>query len=373
MKKCMKGRLGILEIHFNFIMNIFPYIYDSEKSLEVSKRTKSFLQKNQKIKEKIEELGWAYFSTGKTIPQTTENFWSGHFFPFTESWDELQISFNLAIFGFYKQAFMSLRSGLELGLLSVYYNINDDGHKAVQNWLKSKDSWEANTPRTDKIWQILNSNNNIRSFNKEFSFREHFNRLSFLNNYIHTKGYKYSNKLGIFKSNFQTFEEKIFIKWFNAYHEVIIIIATLHLLKYPIAVIEFDWSKKCGIDNPFPVLEIYEIEKISNLLPNDYMTAIKKIADEDESTQDLYKHIKEIPDMTKEEKESQILELDKSLIENGQGFIEWEKQETKLMAKYSKKDKDKALKRIEIIRKWAIENDMMKPKIERLKEQGFFK
>lgn len=276
-----------------------PYIYSPEKSIEVLKETETFFRKNTSLKTKIEELGWVYESIGKTIPQTTENFWSGHFFPFMESWNELQISFNLAIFGLYKQAFMSLRSGLELGLLSVYYNINDEGHKTVQAWLRAKDSWEANTPRSDKIWKILKSNKNILKFNDKFHLYERFNKLSFLHNYAHTKGYKFSNKLGILKSNSQTFEEKIFIKWLETYEEILVIIATLHLLKYPIGIIEFEWGKKCGIDNTYPVLEIFEIKKINNFLPKDYIEAIKEIANNDESTQDFYKQIQDIPDMTK--------------------------------------------------------------------------
>ena len=86
---------------------------------------------------------------------------------------------------------MSLRSGLEVGLLSVYYNINDDGHLAVQNWLKSKDSREADTPNATKIWKILNSNTNIATFNKELNIYERLNKLIFLHNYVHKKCYKY--------------------------------------------------------------------------------------------------------------------------------------------------------------------------------------
>ena len=61
------------------------------------------------------------------------------------------------------------------------------------------------------------------------------------------------------------------------------------------------------------------------------------------------------------------------MIENGQGFLEWEKQQREWMKKYYNEDENEILKRIEILRKWAIENNMMKPKIERLKDQGFFK
>ncbi|MFH1982256.1 MAG: hypothetical protein ABIL58_10445 [Pseudomonadota bacterium] len=350
-----------------------PFIYEPERSIEVLKKTEIFFQDNPSIIQKISNLGWVYQSIGKTIPHTTENFWSGHFFPYVESTQEFQISFNLVLFGLYKQAFMSLRSGLEVGMLSVYYNINDEGHKTVQDWLRSKDTWEANTPRIEKIWKILNTNNNIADFNDRFNLRKRFDDLSFLHNYIHTKGYKYSNQLGVPKSNFQTFEENVLKKWVDTYEEVIIIVATLHMLKYPISVIEFDWNKKVGIDNPYPVLEVFEINKIKNLLPDDFIAEIQKIAKTDEFTQGLYKHIVELPDMSEEEKEQQMVEFDKSTIEHGQGFLEWEKQQLEWMKSYSEKEKEKILTRIKLLNKWAIENNMMKPKLERLKEEGFFK
>ena len=258
-------------------------------------------------------------------------------------------------------------------MLSVYYNINDEGHKTVQDWLKSKDTTEANTPRIEKIWKILNTNKNIENFNNKFDLRKRFDDLNFLHNYIHTKGHKYSNKLGLIKTNHQTFEENILKKWVDTYEKVTIIIITLHMLKYPISVIEFEWSKKIGIDNPFPVLEMFEIEKIKKLLPEDFIDEIQHIAKKDESTQSLYSYIIELPNMSEDEKEQQMIEFDKSTIEQGQGFIEWEKQQLEWMENYSEKEKKKNLGRIKLIKKWAIENNMMKPKLERLKEQGFFK
>ena len=137
------------------------------------------------------------------------------------------------------------------------------------------------------------------------------------------------------------------------------------MLKYPISVIEYNWSKKVGIDNPFPVLGSFEIEKITKLLPYNYISEIKSIAGKDQETQDLFRYISELPEMTEEEKETQIIEFDKSMIENGNGFIEWEAMELKLIEKYTPKDKKKVLDRIVILKKWAIENNMMQPKIER--------
>ncbi len=352
------------------MLKLFPYIYGPEKSIDVLKQTDQYLNTNSEIKNKIEKLGWIYQSIGKSIPQTTENFWSGHYFPYVESWNELQISFNLAVFGLYKQAFTSLRSSLEVGMLSVYYNINDDGHKVVKSWLRSKDSWDANTPKTEKIWKILKSNENIVRYNDLFKLEDEFNSLSFLHNYVHTKGYKFSNELGIPKSNCQTFEEDIFIKWLDTYQKVISLVVTLHILKYPISIIEYDWNRKIGIDNPFPVLEVFEIEIIKELLPEECLTELTRIAENDEKTQKLYNYIRALPDMTEAEEGLQIIHLDKMFIEHGEGFIEWEKKERNIMEKCSDEAKAKISNRIEKIRKWAIENNMMKPLQERLKEKG---
>src|SRR6188768_4311976 len=145
-------------------MKFFPYIYEPDKSVQVLNKSESYLTDNPDIKKRIEELGWIYQTVGMIIPQTMENLWSGHFFPFTESWEELQISFTQCCFGLYKQAFVSLRSGLELGLLSVYYNINDEGHKEVMNWYKSKDHKSFDTPYAKDVWKILLSNTYIKLF-----------------------------------------------------------------------------------------------------------------------------------------------------------------------------------------------------------------
>jgi hypothetical protein len=66
-------------------MKIFPYIYEPEKSIEVFNKTNNFLDTNKDVKSKIEELGWVCHEVGNIIPQTIENYWSGHSFPFSES------------------------------------------------------------------------------------------------------------------------------------------------------------------------------------------------------------------------------------------------------------------------------------------------
>lgn len=321
-------------------------IYEPEKSIDVLKRTDKFFSENCALSERINELSWTYVSIGHVVPMTTDNFFSGHYFPYRQSWEELQIALNLTQFGLYRQAFVSLRCALELGLLSVYYNINDEGHITVQDWLRSKDTWEANTPKTEKIWQLLKSNKNIAEFDKKFNLRGRFDKLQFLSNYVHTKGHKYSNTLGIHKSNHQTFEEKILIKWIKTYEEVIIIISTLHLLKYPIGVITYDWDKKCGIDNPFPVLDESAINRLATILPAEYFSEIQEIAKEDTETQKLFTYINGLPDISDEAVEEQCVAQAKDFIE-GMGFDKWSEQQVRMGRLFSSSDQKKILARLE--------------------------
>src|SRR5690606_3145701 len=97
-------------------MKFSPYIYGPDKSIKVYRETEKYFEANPDIKKRIDELGWIYHTFGMIVTQNFENFWSGPYFPCIDSWEELQVSFNQIYFGLYNQAFVSLRSGLELGL-----------------------------------------------------------------------------------------------------------------------------------------------------------------------------------------------------------------------------------------------------------------
>lgn len=349
-------------------MKFSPYIYEPDKSIEVYKETEKYFETNPEIKKRIEELGWIYHTVGMIIPQNFENFWSGHYFPFIDSWEELQVSFTQICFGLYKQAFVSLRSGLELGMLSVYFNINDDGHNAVKEWLQAKDKKEADTPFAKAIWKILLQNDNIRKFNERHDIETVHKNLGYLHNYVHTKGAKHSNRMGLLKSNSQTFEAKLISKWLESYAVIISLVSTLHLLKYPISVIRFDYRKKFGIDIPsFGGLEEYNIDKIASILPDKYLEDIELIANEDPTTQETIQEIRAFPDMTEEQVELQIINLEKMSIENGEGFTKWlENQENFLNILGVDEFSDKMKTRIELLKQWAEENNFMESKAKRL-------
>lgn len=348
-------------------MKFSTYIYEPDKSIEVYKETEKFFEENPEIKKRIEELGWIYHTVGMIIPQNSENFWSGHYFPFNDSWEELQVSFTQICFGLYKQAFVSLRGGLELGMLSVYFNINDDGHNAVAEWLHAKENREADTPFAKTIWKIILQNDNIRKFNEKHNIETVHKNFGYLHDYVHAKGAKHSNQMGILKNNSQTFEAELISKWLKSYADIISLICTLHLLKYPISVVRFDYNKKFGIDIPsFGGLEEYNFDKIAAILPDKYIEDIKLIAKEDPTTQRTIQEINALPDMTEEQVEEQIINLEKMFIKNGEGFTSWLDDQEKQLKSFGIEEFDNEMKaRIELLKKWAEENNFMEPKAKR--------
>jgi len=110
--------------------------FTPEKSWHVYQLTRDYIARTGAANE-IRQLTSAFSLTFYVVPETTEEILSGHTFPWFESFHDLQISFTLAAFGLYKQAHGALRSALDLGLLLVYWNMNDDGHGAFKQWLRS--------------------------------------------------------------------------------------------------------------------------------------------------------------------------------------------------------------------------------------------
>lgn len=75
-------------------------VYSPQRNQDTWLETTTYLDTNEELLNKYEELTWTYRDVGRIIPMTTENFWSGHFFPYSESVDELQVSTNLVFFRF---------------------------------------------------------------------------------------------------------------------------------------------------------------------------------------------------------------------------------------------------------------------------------
>ncbi|WP_242928597.1 hypothetical protein [Pontibacter vulgaris] len=341
---------------------MLPFSYKSIESKAVLEQTEKFIEQNPEIKEQLSLYSWGFHSLEGIIPHTEESFWSGHFFPMTECFEELQVSYNLCAFGFYKQSLVSLRSALELGLLSVYWNLNDDGHLIIKEWVSSKED----TPRLSEIWKKLEKNIYIKQYNDAKKFKQRLFKLNELHHYVHSRGVKYSNRIGLFKSNFQTFEKRGFLLWFSAYKEIIEIITILHILKYPLGIREFDFSAKFGIDTPLlGLLNEFQIRQLSAIITEAEFKFIIELTKDDEYTNTVIEELGELPDLTKEDVDLQVLNWHKWRIEQ-EGFEHWKKlqagRKTVLAIGGQIVDMEKFLE------EWALEHDLMQPLQERIKK-----
>ena len=194
----------------------------------------------------------------RLLPQTVYNFGSGHDFPIRAAHFELQNSVALTQRGMYRYAFIALRSALELGLISAYYNRLSDAHDQIQSWLQSTEM----TPHNGALKTGLLEIRNMPEFDKQFDW---FVRLSELrgelNKHTHSMGYDYSSSGSNWKSQFAhqrslpmrlSFSgfaganKLILDKWLSALEAVVKTVAVPHVLLYPIAMHEADVADRVG-------------------------------------------------------------------------------------------------------------------------------
>jgi hypothetical protein len=339
-----------------------PYLISLVNSpdhiFEVFNKSNVFLKNNPEYKELIELHLEANRDILDLIPQFDYNFGSGHIFPLLEAEYELESSINLALFGFYKQAIYSLRNYLELGLLSVYWNIEDTGHITIQNWLRSLE----NTPFKNYVFKQILKNKNIEKFNNEMNIIKEIDTLyKELCNYIHTKGVKYSSwTLGM--SNVNNFDGKTFIKYLNYFKQAVRIIVALHLLKYPVGLQYTPILEKFGLNEPIGgFLRPYQVEQIKKIFEDKTLEVLQKISNEDESAVALAEEINRLPDIGNEEFTAQIEEDDKWKIEV-MGFKNWFRNQ-KMLLKSLKTENQNEYKRmlayIKKMKKWAKSKNLI--------------
>lgn len=352
---------------------IRPMISTFDKSTEAYQLTEQFINNNEELKSDLEKHFWAYQSLTDLIPQTNESLFSGNLFPLQESWQDLQISFTLCAQGLYKQSMNSLRSTFELSLISLYMNIDDKGHIDVKDWLKSR----LDTPRITHLWKKISKHNNFKQIQESYNLKEKLINLNNLHNFVHTKGYKYSNYMGKrFKSNFQTFEEEAFMDWFNYMKEVVKLSVVCHLVKYPLGIMEYDFGEKFGIDIPMMgVLQQHQVHILKDIIEEDIILEIEKIGLTDSHVKEIMTYVNTLPNMTEEDVEQQIIKQEMDEIEHN-GLNIWLKNYDALYSNFS--TDSQCLKRREFLIKWANDNHYIEPKIIRyvyqikdLKDKGY--
>jgi hypothetical protein len=120
-------------------MSPIHLLNSDEKVVDILDRTNNYLTDHEDGDARdINEHLSAYRSLIHLVPETVEQFWSGHIFPLAEGEYELESSIVLSKLGFYKHAISALRNVLELGLLSVHWDIGGQSHIDIQGWFRSE-------------------------------------------------------------------------------------------------------------------------------------------------------------------------------------------------------------------------------------------
>ena len=276
-----------------------------ERIQQILKESDKYLKSKNKIL-KIHKIIWILHSLEGLLPQTKKNYHSGHMLPIIEANYELESSLQLCRQGFYKHGFIALRNTLELGLLSVYWDIGDNSHIEISKWLHSGED----TPFKNSIIEKLKKNHNIDTFDAKHQFFTEVGALSKeLSNFVHTKGTAYSS-IALTRASFGHFNETSMSHWMNLLNKVIKTVVIIHILKYPVALQYTPMDKKFGLNIPMGgYLDPEQGEAIKEFLDKDVLNTLQTISDSDDVAIKISKKINELPDITAEEMQRQVNEF----------------------------------------------------------------
>ena len=346
-----------------YFSQYFILRYTQEYIDDVVAATDTFFAGHPEYANIIEHYVFVFHNILDLIPATVDNFWSGHLFPYTEAEYELHSSVYFATRGFYKHALNSLRSVLELGLLSVYWDIEDKSHIEIQEWLHSKED----TPFRKKVKKRLLENKNIKRFDDEGGFfaqlDDVYNKLS---SFTHTKGAQYSSR-ALTISNVNTFNERSLKYWVQSLQEVIRLVMILHILKYPVAYQYTPIEDKFGLNGPTGGFwKPQQVERVKALFDEETNALLQTISDADPEAIERAQWVQGFPDITEEEFDQQTIDFDKQLIPHYKGgFPKWLEQEKKALDIYDQHNSPEAKarheKRIAFLTQWAIEEGLAQP------------
>lgn len=270
----------------------------------------SVLKESNQYLDAQDEMVWKLFTTlrvfndvGDLIPQTVERLFTNHMFPLFETGTALESSIQFCKMGFYKQAFTELRNVLELGLLSVYWELDDDGHIKMQDWLHSHER----TPKMQKIIAKLTTNHNIKTFDDKHGFCDRIKTLyDELSGFTHTRGAKHSHQR-LSRSNVNRFNEKSMSKYLGLLFKVVNVVVIAYVLKYPVSLQHTPLYQKFGLNSPAGgFLDVDQSEALRRFLDGDVLKTLQAISDSDDYAVRLAQWVKDRPDLTPEQEQQQM-------------------------------------------------------------------
>jgi len=285
-------------------------INDHSKVDDVYKKSEELLCKNPSLLSEIATYMWSYNEIGCLVPQTLGKFGSGHFFPFSESYYELENSFEFCKQGFYRYSFIALRCVIELGVMGLYFDKDDQSHIDVQKWIHSQDQ----TPHFRLCLKRLFELPYFQHYDARFNLQDKtIATYSNLSDFVHIRGYKYSTT-GQTRSNFNQFNEKAFHEYVKYMKQVVSSVMVMMLLKYPIGMQELPLWEKFGFNMPMGgFLENDQQRWIFSILESETKEFLRNISDNDSEVIEIVSEINRMPDLTEDQIKKQSDDFDKMM------------------------------------------------------------
>jgi len=285
------------------LFNTFkPNLNNHKQILEVHNDSLNYLKNNKECYVKLADYFRAYYEIGDLVPQTSDNFVSGHSFPYSESYFELENSYQLCLEGFYSYSFAALRSVLELGILGIFFAVDDKEYEEVRPWITS----EKRTPNFQTALKRLNKISYFNEYNERFNYVKNVSDVyDHLSGFIHTRGYKYSSRSKN-RCNTNKFNEEALLEYLKYMFSIISNLITLMLIKYPIGLKSIPLFEKFGFNSlAGGFLEDYQIKLIKSVLNKEELEFLEHISDNDCDVKSIVEEIESLPEMTDEELEEQ--------------------------------------------------------------------
>jgi hypothetical protein len=252
---------------------------------------------------------------------TAQNAFSGNLAPALEAEHEARTSFTLARMGLYKQALVSLRSVLELGLLSVYWDAHDQAHLDIQRW-------RAGMERSPGLGTVERRLREVRGvaiyLESDPALLDHVRRLSDdLGAYVHTRGHRSSSAGLVPLTNIASFHAEAFDLWVQRLTEAVQFVLAIHLMKYPVGLQVTPLSEKFGLNPPAGgLVEPHLREMYRAFLEPQMRDRLQSLSDGDAEAVGVRDWVESLPTLSDEDWRHELLKHDRQSIESG-GYEMW--------------------------------------------------
>lgn len=294
--------------------------YSDDDLRRVAEETDAYLAKNA-LEEVLSESSMLMANMIQLVPVTFENVLSGHLHPLFEAESDLLASTTQARLGLYKQAITSLRGVLELGLLSIYWDVNDTAHLDIQEWLHGK----KDTPGFRAIGKKLGTIPAVEAALLEIpdTLPQAQVLAAEISGYVHSRGRRNSTAALIPHSNRPAFSESALKKWLSLRGQVLEVVLTFILLKYPLGLQVTPLSAKFGLEGPVGgFVEPFVRERFLAHLGSEKAALLQRISNADKDAESTAAHIRSLPDVTPEQWREDMLKDDRYWVQM-MGYVGW--------------------------------------------------